>query len=234
MAVRELTDSEKAELNSQPGVLSRLAIGSNLQEMQKAINAGGSGGGDPYASQAEAEAGTATNRAMNPLRTAQAIAALAAGGGSAYPDHVLNVSADKTLAAGDQGFIIVLAGAITLPASPADGMTFKLYCVAATNLVTGAGITNLGTGTIKIAAGSFLALVASSGAWTAVTESSFFYDATAVYKRGDIVTTPGGNVYYSIADSNSGADVKNLGKWRLINGDAVGNDAISNGDISFA
>lgn len=38
MAVRELTDGEKAELNAQPGVLSRLAIGSNLQEMQKAIN----------------------------------------------------------------------------------------------------------------------------------------------------------------------------------------------------
>lgn len=47
MAVRELTDSEKAELNSQPGVLSRLAIGSNLQEMQRAINAGGTG--QPYA-----------------------------------------------------------------------------------------------------------------------------------------------------------------------------------------
>lgn len=38
MAVRELTDGEKAELNAQPGVLSRLAIGSNLQEMQRAIN----------------------------------------------------------------------------------------------------------------------------------------------------------------------------------------------------
>lgn len=46
MAVRELTDGEKAELNAQPGVLSRLAIGSNLQEMQRAINAGG---GQPYA-----------------------------------------------------------------------------------------------------------------------------------------------------------------------------------------
>lgn len=41
----------------------------------------GGGGGDPYASQAEAEAGTVTNRTMNPLRTAQAIAALAGGGG---------------------------------------------------------------------------------------------------------------------------------------------------------
>lgn len=36
--------------------------------------------GDMIASQAEAEAGTATDKAMNPLRTAQAIAALAPGG----------------------------------------------------------------------------------------------------------------------------------------------------------
>lgn len=48
MAVRELTDGEKAELNAQPGILSRLAIGSNLQEMQRAINAGGGGGAFPW------------------------------------------------------------------------------------------------------------------------------------------------------------------------------------------
>lgn len=39
----------------------------------------------PVASQAEAEAGTATNRLMNPLRTAQAIAALESGGGDTLP-----------------------------------------------------------------------------------------------------------------------------------------------------
>jgi len=39
----------------------------------------------PIASQAEAEAGTAENRLMNPLRTAQAIAALETGGGSTLP-----------------------------------------------------------------------------------------------------------------------------------------------------
>lgn len=43
---------------------------------------GRNGASYPFASQAEAEAGEVENKAMNPLRTAQAIAALAEGGGS--------------------------------------------------------------------------------------------------------------------------------------------------------
>lgn len=49
----------------------------------------------PIASQAEAEAGTATNRLMNPLRTAQAIAALESGGSPAWGD-ITGTLADQT------------------------------------------------------------------------------------------------------------------------------------------
>lgn len=84
MPVREFSDTEKNELNHAPGIAAKLALGSNLQAMQKAINNGG-GGVDPYASQAEAETGVATNRAMNPLRVWQQIQhKLSAGGNVSF------------------------------------------------------------------------------------------------------------------------------------------------------
>lgn len=78
--VRELTENEKALLNGDTGLLGQMAMGSNLQEMQKAINAGG-GGGLPVASQAEAEAGILNDKTMTPLRVLESINANAPGGG---------------------------------------------------------------------------------------------------------------------------------------------------------
>jgi hypothetical protein len=46
--VRVLTDDEKRLLNSESGIHNALAVGSNLQEMQKAINAGGGGGASAF------------------------------------------------------------------------------------------------------------------------------------------------------------------------------------------
>lgn len=82
----------------------------------RTISAAGlaTGGGDlsanrtitvPIASQAEAEAGTANDKAMTPLRTAQAIAALAGAGGTMLQGLTLRVDSingvDATAARGD-------------------------------------------------------------------------------------------------------------------------------------
>lgn len=57
------------------------AHGANYRYVAMEARGTGGGGGGAFASQAEAEAGTDTTKYMNPLRTAQAIAAQVGGGG---------------------------------------------------------------------------------------------------------------------------------------------------------
>lgn len=75
------------------------------------------GGAPTFASQAEAEAGTDETKSMNPLRSAQAIAALAAGGGGAYTLVTSEAQLDTALAAGDQ--LIAITSDVTLTGNKA-------------------------------------------------------------------------------------------------------------------
>lgn len=219
MPVREFSDTEKNELNHAPGIAAKLALGSNLQAMQKAINNGG-GGGDPYATQVEAEAGTAEDRAMNPLRTAQAIAALAPGGGGAYPMPVKTITADTTLTAADQGVIFCMDGTVKLPATAANGTTYLV--VGSPNDVfidtNGSAITGYGAGTSEtpLRPGSNLQLVAFNAPsliWLAVPLSNpadwrDFY----TYRKGDLVWSDSdGKLYRSYTDKNKQSTASMLG-----------------------
>lgn len=76
---------------------------------------------DPYATQAQAEAGIVEDALMNPLRTKQAIEALG------KPLNYIDVTGDVTLVAGNAYRLRNTASdTLTLPASPTDGQAVRI------------------------------------------------------------------------------------------------------------
>lgn len=190
-------------------------------ERETATSSGGGGGGS-FASQAEAEAGTDTTKYMNPLRTAQAIAALGGGGGSAYPDSATAFAVDGSLTELNQGLVFVtgLGVTLTLPDDPAPGTTYKFVSVTGFfSINTGAGsILTLGSGTIKIGIYRFTLVYGGSGSWLVVDAATDLavYAADAVYPRGAKVIGDGTDVYISLDELNVGNALTVTNKWRKV------------------
>jgi len=223
MPVREYSDKERNEINEASDINRKHAVGSNLQAMQQAINAGGGGGEantgenvgtgaglfrDKTGAQLNFKSLTAgTGVTLTP--SADEIEIATSGDGGAFPWPVKFVSSDTTLTLADQGVIIQTGGIITLPASAPNGTVFRIYGQPGNVRVNSNGnlIAGIGTGADLRPGEPALQLVAintPSLIWA--TENRLFLDvwnATRAYRAGEIVQDGSNNYYLSRNEGNT-------------------------------
>ena len=231
MAIREYTDKERDEINAASDVNRRHALGSNMQAMQQAINAGG-GGEANTGNNVGAGAGVFRNKTGVQLNfksltagpgvtltpSADEIQIAASGGGAAFPWPVKFVSSDTTLTLADQGVIVQTGGIITLPASAPNGTVFRIYGQPGNVRVNSNGnlIAGIGTGADLRPGEPALQLVAintPSLIWA--TENRLFLDAwnaARAYRAGEIVRDGSNNYYLSCNEGNT-QPLTNTAAW---------------------
>lgn len=148
---------------------------------------------------------------------------IASAGGSAYPQQIQLVTADKTLSPADQGIIYQAGGILTLPAAAENGTSYLI--VGATNdlmidtssaVVIGLGI---GTYAAPLRPSRFVNLVAFNAPslmWmNAETESLGTWENYYTYSKGCLVLYDDA-VYISLKDNNLNNATSNVTHWRRL------------------